>query len=466
MQGAGGQLAVVGGGAVRMEVAAREAMPVVDAITPACITMSAALDGDAAGSGPGALLVLRGTRVSPPSAVALCRQNGRYLAVEEHGSGGADGRSPAQEWARIWPVGLAPGCAELEVQAGNLLSAPRPLLVLPDAAAAAEVNALAAAAPVTPAATAAMDAFLREVGLVVSWTHRDVAAAAAAASGCPARPYPPALLRRVASTARQLAVVAAARGCAALTALLLEGACADGSSAAEAAAAMDAACPPSLLHIVAGSGCPQLVGVLREWGLRRGLRWEVRAAAPTAGGAPPLSPLHVAAVLPDGGAMHVALATLDPSAVARLWTQHGPGGLPSPEELVLLAAARAYRPVWRTPVVALRAATAPPALVAAQAYAAAAKCGTAPEPDFGNGKAATAPGACCCVCCGKARQRSPRPALLVGKLRAAAKQEASDQALHQHLDGELRLESCPPCFQWCTLDAVTAPRPAPSRPHP
>ena len=387
VQGAGGQMAVVEGGAVRLEVTTRMVQPVLHTVVPACIALPPSLRGTP-GAEPEAVLVLRGTSIRPLDAVALCRQNGHFLAVEEHATDVQRGTFAH----RIWPVGLVPGYAELEVQACNLLSAPRPVLVLPNVEATAEVNALAAATPVTPAAAAVMDAFLREVGLVVGWTHREAAEAAAAATGGPARPYSPALLQRVADMARRLTVVAAARGCAALVALLLEGVFADGSSAAEAVAAMDLVCPPSLLQLVAASGCPQSLKVLCEWGTRHGLQWETHAAAATAGGAPTPLPLNFVAVLADGGVMHDAPTTLCPAAMACTCC-----------------------PIAEAPAAVLPAA---PRTPASAAQASTASRSTLSDPGSTKCLDIAAPGTNCCYCSAAKKQLS-RPTVLYGKLRIA-----------------------------------------------
>ncbi|KAL4522827.1 hypothetical protein Ndes2526B_g00843 [Nannochloris sp. 'desiccata'] len=70
-------------------------------------------------------------------------------------------------------LGLRCGVAEVEVQAGGAMSAPRPILVLPDAAAAAEVEQLACRAR----RALWLDAFLRDAGVVVSHICSEGAAA-------------------------------------------------------------------------------------------------------------------------------------------------------------------------------------------------------------------------------------------------------------------------------------------------
>jgi hypothetical protein len=75
--------------------------------------------------------------------------------------------------ASVRLLGLSCGVAEIEVQTGGVMSAPRPLLVLPDAAAAAEVEQLACRAR----RAVWMDAFLRDAGVVVAHICSEGAAA-------------------------------------------------------------------------------------------------------------------------------------------------------------------------------------------------------------------------------------------------------------------------------------------------
>ncbi len=74
-------------------------------------------------------------------------------------------------------LGLRIGVAEVEMQVGGMLSAPRPLLVLPDAAAAAEVESLACRSRRAPW----LESFLRDAGMVVAHICSEGAAARAPA---------------------------------------------------------------------------------------------------------------------------------------------------------------------------------------------------------------------------------------------------------------------------------------------
>lgn len=98
--------------------------------------------------------------------------------------------------------------------------------------------------------------------------------------------------------------------------MLLPAVTADGLSASEAVAAMDACCPEgaSLLHVAVGTGCVPLVACLSAWGAPLGAPWLVDAPAGSEG----VTPLHVAALLPNWSAMKAALAGMAPS-VDKLW---------------------------------------------------------------------------------------------------------------------------------------------------
>jgi len=122
--------------------------------------------------------------------------------------------------------GLRCGVAELEVQHGGVLTQARPLLVLPNAEAAAEVERLAAKAR----GADWVDAFLRDVGLVVGYLQGE-----GAAGQCSAEVVAPIAARTVEFSLE--------RGCTALARLLQpalaeeSGQCGGRSSDAFAAAA-------------------------------------------------------------------------------------------------------------------------------------------------------------------------------------------------------------------------------------
>lgn len=122
---AGGRLALVQGGRVRLEAVASEVLPVVDAIAPPCVYLAvpgaAPQPGTEAGGkveAPRQMVEVRGRRLGAADCLVLCRQRGQHLTVEVHASG-MDWRDPAAaalargedraEWVEVWPLGLLPG---------------------------------------------------------------------------------------------------------------------------------------------------------------------------------------------------------------------------------------------------------------------------------------------------------------------------------------------------------------------
>lgn len=223
-------------------------------------------------------LKLAGTRLNEPDALIMCRQGGRNLVVEfldddcdEQGELGHERprenpQMPNGE-IEIGVLGLAAGCAELEVQVGSFLGPSKPLLVLPDPVAVAEVRQLEIAARRTSLGIP-VDQFLRDVGLVSQYLEHG----AAVEQGRPVPAYTPFLLRRIQDLACKLVAASAARGWAALVAYLLPATIATGQSPAAAAAQMDASCPLDQLCCMWQSAQALFVwSMLFYLGLTRGL---------------------------------------------------------------------------------------------------------------------------------------------------------------------------------------------------
>lgn len=155
-------------------------------------------------------------------------------------------------------------------------------------------------------------------------------------------PYTPALLASVACKARQLVAAAVARGWAATVEMLLPAVTADGTPAAEAVAAMSGLCPSgaTLLHVAVGTGCVPVVAALAAWGRAAEHAWQVDVQGGAAHG---LTPLHLAALLPNGAQMRGALAAMSPAA-NKLWGVVQADDGTTPEALAdALAAAAAAR---------------------------------------------------------------------------------------------------------------------------
>eukprot|EP00887_Chlorella_sp_A99_P007360 scaffold2.g7360.t1 len=292
-------------------------VPALEAAQPLCVEEGEALK-----------LLLCGRNIAGPQDLLLARQHGQNLTVEIHRAGVV--RSTGAEWAQVRVLGAVAGCVELEVQRGMFLSAARPVLLLPCAAAVAEVRQLEQNAAGVPD----VDALLRDIGLVAQYLARDRLAAA----GRPQPTYGSVLLACVANLARRLVATAAARGWPALAQLLLPATTVDGASAAAAAAAISTACPAgtSLLHVAVGTGSVAVVQALAAWAKAQGAGWDVDAR-----GMSGVTPLHVAALLPNGGAMLSALTELNPAA-PKLWTlvQADDGSTPEAFAEARAAAAR------------------------------------------------------------------------------------------------------------------------------
>lgn len=123
--------------------------------------------------------------------------------------------------------------------------------------------------------------------------------------------------------------------------MLLPAVTADGLPAAEAVAAMGALCPSgsTLLHLAVGTGSVPLVAALAAWGRAAEHAWQVDAQGGAAHG---LTPLHLAALLPNGTQMRAALAAMSPAA-NKLWgvVQADDGTTPEALADALVAAAAA-----------------------------------------------------------------------------------------------------------------------------
>jgi len=234
---------------------------------------------------------------------------------------------------RVPTAGLRAGAAWLEPQLGCLLGPARPLLLLQEhqAALAAEVRALvgapgaaksgAAGAGAPEAGAAALgggagarggdevaraagacDSLLAELGLVLG-----AAAAARPNSVCGAGAEPPAGVGRI---ARRLLAFACDAGAPALAEAVLPAAAA-GLPPAAAVAAVEAElpagppCAAGLLARTVRSGSAPMLDALLRWGAGAGHAW--RADAPHGADAARLTPLHLAALAADGGALALRL---------------------------------------------------------------------------------------------------------------------------------------------------------------
>lgn len=324
----------------------RNVLPRISAVHPLAVTSN---------SHPSRTpIILAGELLADEDFMVICRQGGYNLTVELPEE--VLLREGADDVLCINVLGLRPGVAELEVQRGALLSASKPMLVLPDSAAVAEIRQLESIvcqrrrgnASVTASIHGhAMDAtefdvdgFLRDMGFVVAYLHR----ATAAEEGLPVPEYTHDRVQGIQTLACRLVVSAAARGWVATARMLLPATTAAGQSRVDAAMSMNSMCPSfsTLLHVAVGTGNILLVRELVDWCRGSGegssaspdgfAPWAVDAKGPAG-----WTPLHVAAVLPHHlcASMREELEVLSPRA-RKLWGMIASDDGATPEALTIM----------------------------------------------------------------------------------------------------------------------------------
>lgn len=151
------------------------------------------------------------------------------------------------------------------------------------------------------------------------------------------------------AAARRLVSFATRRGWAATTTALLPAAsigCANGDlvldAIAEATRAASASAP-GLLHLAVASGSDAMVASLLDWGNQQGVDWGLHLVQSSSGAqvvksSPDfVTPLHLAAALPDHGVIARLLVAAAPGC-ATLWTAgEGLGGYVPPAEIAVAA---------------------------------------------------------------------------------------------------------------------------------
>jgi len=312
---------------------------------------------------------ITGNSISSAKLSVICRQYGTHLTVElptygvtsnnkkrnnEKKSSSKENMAAVEEM-EIRPLNLAVGCAEIEVQQGNLLSATSlPLLVLPDRHMTAEVGQLA----VNSSGINNVSEFLRDLGQVVTFLYRNelknqgrkvdgVLTATSAADNNDGKLNG----NLIAAKARRLAAAAAARGWSATFRMLLGAVNADSTSHAdadEAMAVMNSLAPSglSLLHVVCASGKAASLEALIDWADRAKhttttatnlLQFGGVSKCLTSSG---ITPLHIIAMSPNRDAMLAILThKVCTTITMELWNTAKTTDGATPEFLYALAEA-------------------------------------------------------------------------------------------------------------------------------
>ncbi|BDA46756.1 probable squamosa promoter-binding-like protein 4 at N-terminal half [Coccomyxa sp. Obi] len=272
-------------------------------------------------------LKLLGANIATPNNSVLAQSQGKNVDIEVV-SAEANMEGAAEEASSLLevvvPAGQRNGVLHLEVARGALLSGPKPVLIVDDAAVAAEINQLEQGDPTG----LDVDGFLLDMGRVLEL--KNAVAAAKFGTSQHVRTFSAADVALVAQIARRLLIVAINKAWPAVARLVLPVAAADAASVGEAVRQVETLTGGlPLLHLAVRSQSIPLVSMLLEWTSTGG--YELRAGAPGPHG---MTALHLAATLKDGGKLAALLTGLCVDGAAA-WTQPGSAGA-SPADLAIV----------------------------------------------------------------------------------------------------------------------------------
>ena len=266
-------------------------------------------------------LTALGSSVAGPQDMVVCRRGGVMPDLEVVRSGRS---RRGEEFVDFVIPRLQAGLHFVEVQRGALLSGSAPFLVVDCADAVSELRQL----EYDPSGVGdghAVASFLRNVGVVLEFVRRSSSSNSPGEELSPSdTAMGPDTAQRVAEMAVRVAATCVGRGWPSLLRLVLP-ACVVPGATATATASVTAVVESfkslsadglSLLHLVATSRTPSTIPVLAEWASVSGHVWRCECAGPSA-----LTPLHLAALLNDGGAMASALTSLFADDGINLWSK-------------------------------------------------------------------------------------------------------------------------------------------------
>lgn len=258
-------------------------LPQIHSMTPVCVSNTQT------GS-----VRLTGTNIAGKGQTVLCRSQGSYIPVHVSpvaGTGVTGGGALRQQLNLQLPLGLQQGSVQVEVAHGGFISHSQPVLVLESEEAVAEILQLTS----FPVSGVDVNGILRDMGRVLEFSNNKQAAATSRHARV--RHYG-SQEKSIAVTAQRLLVFACQVGWVAMSELLLPIALAMGATASQLVVDLESLADQglTLLHHAVKSRSASLVSLLLVWGINNGHEWDYTAAGPAG-----LTPLHLAALLGDGG---------------------------------------------------------------------------------------------------------------------------------------------------------------------
>ncbi|KAL0035224.1 hypothetical protein WJX79_007134 [Trebouxia sp. C0005] len=234
---------------------------------------------------------ISGANIAGEYQTVLCRSQGSYVPVEVSHVAGTTSNVLKQQLRMQLPAGLSRGSVQVEVVHGGFISRSKPVLILDNEDAVAEVLQLSSM-PIPGMNTSSM---LRDLGRVLEFSNRKQDAAI---NGQQHARHVGVEEKSIAATALRLLSFSCQVGWASISELLLPIVSAMAATASELVADLERICDDglTLLHHVVRSRNASLVSLVLTWGINNGHVWDCTAAGPAG-----LTALHLAALLDDGG---------------------------------------------------------------------------------------------------------------------------------------------------------------------
>lgn len=277
------ELVLVKDGAVQNVVSGASStglLPEIHSMSPVCISNDYM-----------AAVSISGTNIAGQGQTVLCRSQGSYVPVEVSPVAGTNSNILKQQLHMQLPAGLSRGSVQVEVVRGGFISRSKPVLILDNEDAVAEVLQLSS----MPIPGMNVSSMLRDLGRVLEFSNSKQAAVT---NGQQQARQAGTDEKSIAATARRLLLFSCQVGWAAVSDLLLPIVSAMAATASELVADLERIYDEglTLLHHVVRSGSASLVSLVLTWGINNGHVWDCSAAGPAG-----LTPLHLAALLDDGG---------------------------------------------------------------------------------------------------------------------------------------------------------------------